>query len=398
MLSFDDAQAFFDASFVGPHDDYALFHYQFETRQDPTLVAATLASEQSTAQWRRVGLAEDFRPLHGAKVIALKETEGQQRSYRASIAHPHRNFGPRIPNLLSAAAGEGPFYCPGIETIKWLDFDLPPSFLAHFQGPQFGLGGIRALLDVHDRPLFVGVVKPNIGLAPQDFADLAYEAWMGGLDIAKDDEMLADTEWSPLSERCALVGLAREKAERETGQKKIFVANLTDEIDAIPKLYEQAVDRNINTVMLNSLMTGFSALRVLRKSSRIPVMAHFTGTAPLSQIPNFGISSKVIAKLQRLCGADFVVLAGFGERMHRADFEVLEDMKACLEPWGPILPSLPIPGGSDSAATLASVYEKIGHPDFGFICGRGVFGYPGGPQEGARSLHEAWKKIRERVK
>src|SRR5262249_6906571 len=147
--------------------------------------------------------------------------EGRVRRYKATIAHPHRNFGARIPNFLSAAAGEGPFYCPGIHWIKWTDFDFPKNFLNQFEGPKFGLKGLRDLVGVQDRPLFLGVVKPNIGLKPEEFAQIAYEGWRGGLDIAKDDEMLADADWSPLVERARFATKARLKAEQETGHKKI---------------------------------------------------------------------------------------------------------------------------------------------------------------------------------
>ena len=155
---------------------------------------------------------------------------------RVRIAHPHGNFGPKLPNLLTAALGEGAFYSPGIATIKLMDIEFPESFLRRFAGPKFGLQGLRDILEVYDRPLFFGVVKPNIGLSPDDFAELAYQSWLGGLDIAKDDEMLSDVAWSPLRERAEKAGMARLKAEEITGEKKIYLANITDEVDQLIEL------------------------------------------------------------------------------------------------------------------------------------------------------------------
>jgi ribulose-bisphosphate carboxylase large chain len=381
-------------------EDYVLLTYRFETDIDPRLAAADLCCEQSTAQWSRPGRDEDFRALHGAKVVALSPLPSRERDgvrgYEVEIAHPHRNFGPRIPNFLSAAAGEGPFYCPGIHFIKWTDFEFPTAFLKQFEGPRFGLKALREMIGVHGRPFFVGVVKPNIGLKPSEFAEIAYEGWKGGLDVAKDDEMLADASFSPLAERARLASEARLRAEKETGKKKIFIANITDEVDVVQKLHDQAVSNGANGVMINAIMTGISALRALRRAeraTRVPIMSHFTGTAVFSRIPNFGVGSLVAAKLQRLAGADIIGLAGFGERMGSTDGEVLANIEACLRPWGSILPSLPIPGGSDTPETLPKVFQKIGHADFGFICGRGVFGHPQGPAAGARALQEAWSKV-----
>ncbi len=393
MLREEDIPGFFTSVSSINKKDYVLLKYHFETQQDPRLAAASLCSEQSTAQWSRPGHTEDFRTLHAAKVVSLKQVGS---AYQVEIVHPHRNFGSKIPNFLSAAAGEGPFYCPGIDTIRWMDFDFPEELLTTFQGPQFGLKGLRETLGIQNRPFFIGVVKPNMGLTPKDFADIAFEGWRGGLDICKDDEMLADLDWSPLKERAGLTTEALKKAESVTGKKKMYIANITDEVDRINELYNMAVESGVSTVMINTLMTGLSSLRMVRKKSKIPLMSHFTGTACFSRIPNFGISALVLTKLQRLAGADIIGLAGFGERMKCSDREVLETIEACLKPWGPIQSCLPVPGGSDTPETLAAAYHKIGHSNFGFICGRGVFGHPEGPAQGAQKLLEAWDALSRR--
>src|SRR5512137_1741642 len=104
-------------------EDYVLLDYYFESTIGPEEAAVRLCQEQSTAQWKRVNVEEDFRPRFGAKVIELfVERTLDKPSYprllpiglksygcRVKIAHPHRNFGPKIPNLLSAACGEGTF-------------------------------------------------------------------------------------------------------------------------------------------------------------------------------------------------------------------------------------------------------------------------------------------------
>lgn len=399
MVPENEIEGFFAEASSLDLEKYLLFTYRFETSLNPRLATANLCCEQSTAQWKRPGREEDFRPLHGAKCVELRE-EGSRESrkiYEVVVAHPWINFGARIPNLLSAAAGEGPFYCPGIEKIKWTDIHFPASYLALFEGPQFGLKGLREILGVYERPIFIGVVKPNIGLPPEEFAEIAYQSWLGGLDIAKDDEMLGDIDWSPLPERARCCSTKMQKAIQETGQKKIYLASITDEVDQISFLHDQAVQNGANCVMLNGIFTGVSAVRALRRISRVPVMSHFTGTAAFSRLPDFGMSSLVYTKLQRLAGADLIGLAGFGERMHNSDEEVLANIQACLEPWQHIVPVLPIPGGSDWAGSLPLVHQKIGHADFGFISGRGVFGHPQGPAAGAKSLHEAWEAIQKKI-
>ncbi len=390
-------------------EEYVVLDYYFECAADPEEAATHLCQEQSTAQWKRVGVDEDLRDRFGAKVIDLfvervldKPTYPfpgtvNNKSYgcRVKIAHPHGNFGPKIPNLLTAVCGEGTFYSPGISTIKLLDLYFPDSYLQNFQGPKFGIDGLRDVLEIYDRPIFIGVIKPNIGLSPEPFAELAYQAWLGGLDIAKDDEMLGDVEWSRLSERAEKLGRARLECERITGQKKIYLANITDEVDRLTELHDIAFARGANALMVNGMTTGLSAVRMLRKHTQVPLVAHFDFIAPFTMMPYFGVHPKVITQLQRLVGFDCIIFPGFGERMKTSETEVMLDIQECLKPMGQIKKSLPVPAGSQWAGSIPQLYEKLGSIDFGIVPGRAVFEHPMGPMAGAASLKQAWEAIQK---
>jgi ribulose-bisphosphate carboxylase large chain len=376
-------------------DDYVVFDYLFESFVDPEEAAAHLCQEQSTAQWKRPGVDEDLRGQFGAKVIDLaveavleKPTMAlpatpDQKSYacRVKIAHPHGNFGPKLPNLLTAACGGGAFYSPGISLIKLLDIEFPDSYLQHFEGPKFGITGLRDILDVHDRPLFFGVIKPNIGLPPEPFAELARESWLGGLDIAKD----------------AMVGKARLECEQITGRPHIYLANITDEVDRLIALHDIAVQNGANALMLNTMTVGLSAVRMVRKHTRVPLVAHFDFIAPFTRMPNFGVDTKLITKLQRMVGFDVIILAGFGARMKTSDAEVFENVNECLKPLGQMKRALPVPAGSQWAATTGELYEILKTIDFGIVPGRGVFGHPMGPKAGAASLLQGWDAFSQGV-
>ncbi|MBK1716614.1 RuBisCO large subunit C-terminal-like domain-containing protein [Thiocystis violacea] len=389
-------------------DAYILLDYYLECEGDPERAALHFCAEQSTAQWRRVGSSEDLRPRFGARLVDLQILDQERPGFsyevgrgrvpsvsacRVRIAHPHGNFGPRLPNLLSAVCGEGTFFSPGAPIVKLLDIHFPDAYLESFEGPQFGVEGFRERLQIHDRPIFFGVIKPNIGLPPEDFSELGYESWLGGLDIAKDDEMLADTDWCPLERRASLLGAARRRAEAETGTPKVYLANITDEVDRLVELHDLAVSRGANALLINAMPVGLSAVRMLRRQARVPLVAHFPFIAPFSRLAGFGIHTRVFTKLQRLAGFDVIIMPGFGERMHTSDDEVRDAVNACLAPMGRIKRSLPVPGGSDWAGTLRPLYEKLGTIDFGFVPGRGVFGHPMGPRGGAASIRQAWEAI-----
>lgn len=400
-----DLRGFFAEKSSLNMDDYIVLEYYFECAANPEQAAAHLCQEQSTAQWRRVGVDEDLRDRFGAKVIDLavermldqptypflSQSQSSTYSCKVKIAHPHGNFGAKIPNLLTAVLGEGTFYSPGISAIKLLDMEFPDSYLRNFQGPKFGIAGLREMLGVYDRPIMIGVIKPNLGLAPEPFAELARQAWLGGLDIAKDDEMLCDVEWSRLTERAERLGAARLECERLTGEKKIYLANITDEVDRLIELHDIAVARRANAVMVNGMTTGLSAIRMLRKHTQVPLFAHFDFIAPFTRMPYFGVHSKVMTKLQRMVGFDSIILPGFGDRMKTSDSDVLLDIEECLKPMGHLKPVLPVPAGSQWAGSIPQLYEKLHSVDFGIVPGRAVFEHPMGPKAGAASLRQAWE-------
>lgn len=404
-----DKQGFFADRSALNLEDYVIFDYYFESTIDPEDAAANLCQEQSTAQWKRVGVDEDLRGQFGAKVIELfVERELDAPSYplltgsalhsygcRVKIAHPHGNFGPKLPSMLAAACGEGTFFSKGISVIKLFDIEFPDSFLENFEGPKFGIEGLRDILQVYDRPLFFGVIKPNLGLSPEPFAELAYQAWLGGLDIAKDDEMLTDVEWSPLRQRAALVGQARLKSEKETGEKKIYLANITDEVDRLIELHDIAVAGGANALLVNGMTTGLSAVRMLRKHTQVPLVGHFPFIAPFTRAPYLGVHSKLITKLQRCVGFDVIIMPGFGERMKTPDNEVLLNVQECFKPLGHLKKILPVPAGSQWAGSAPAVFEKLGTVDFGIVPGRGVFSHPMGPRAGATSLRQAWDALQK---
>ncbi len=140
--------------------------------------------------------------------------------------------------------------------------------------------------------------------------------------------------WCPLAERAAALGEARRRAERETGVPKIYLANITDEVDRLADLHDIAVAKGANALLVNAMPVGLSGVRMLRKHAQVPLIAHFPFIAAFSRLAGYGIHSRVLTRLQRLAGFDSVIMPGFGSRMMTPEHEVLDCVRACLEPMG----------------------------------------------------------------
>ena len=89
-------------------------------------------------------------------------------------------------------------------------------------GPRYGRAGLREKVGQPVRPLLCGVLKP-VGLCVTDLAKLAYSYALGGLDIIKDDQGLANQAFCPFEERVRRCVGAVEKANQQTGRNALYL-------------------------------------------------------------------------------------------------------------------------------------------------------------------------------
>ena len=66
----------------------------------------------------------------------------------------------------------------------------------------------------------------------KNHARVAYEAWIGGCDVVKDDENLTSQNFNNFKKRFLLTIKACEEAEKKTGEKKVYLINCTAESDS----------------------------------------------------------------------------------------------------------------------------------------------------------------------
>lgn len=170
----------------------------------------------------------------------------KKRHFIVQIAIPCLNFEPQIPMLLSTLAGND---ISITYRVKLLDIRFPESFVKTFQGPKFGIPGIREILNVKGRPLIVNMIKPCIGIEPRVGAELFYEAALGGVDAVKDDEVLANTSYSPIVGRVKAFMEKEKQAFEETGEHTLYAVNITDEVDRIKENAYRAVEARANCLM-----------------------------------------------------------------------------------------------------------------------------------------------------
>jgi ribulose-bisphosphate carboxylase large chain len=188
-----------------------------------------------------------------------------------------------------------------------MDVRLPKEIVKAHKGPAFGIKGIRKLVKVPDRPLIRTIIKPKTGLNTRDHAPEAYDAWVGGVDIVKDDENLTGQKFNSFYKRVKETLKKRDWAERKTGERKMYMTNVTAATtDEILRRAEYVQEQG-EYVMIDVCIVGWPTLQTLREHNEdigLVLHAHRAMHAAYTRNEKHGISMLVLSKFLRLCGLD----------------------------------------------------------------------------------------------
>lgn len=307
----------------------------------------------------------------------------------ARIAYPEDLFeAGNMPQILSSLAGNI-FGIKDVENLRFLDVHFPRSIVDSFKGPRFGIEGIRKLTSVRDRPFTGTIIKPKLGLNEREHAAVAYEAWIGGVDIVKDDENLSSMRFNSFENRIKETLKLRDKAEEKTGEKKIYMPNITAETREMLRRAEIVNAEGGEYIMVDILTSGWSALQTLRdEGPELVIHAHRAGHAAMTRNPRHGISMKVLAKVARLIGVDQIHIGTFGVgKMIGKPKEDLEYKSALTEDMDKKA-VLPVASGGLHPGGVEKLLNISG-PDIVIQMGGGIHGHPEGTMRGAMALRQA---------
>jgi len=279
--------------------------------------------------------------------------------YEAVISYPVEAVASELTQFLNVIFGNISLK-PGIR-LKYLD--LPDNFLRIFKGPRYGCKGLRKLLKIASRPLLCTALKP-LGLTSGELAERAYQFALGGIDIIKDDHCLTDQSYANFSDRVKACAQAVSLANRKTGFKCIYAANVTAPVLQLKKRALMAKSSGAGALMISPGITGFDAMRDLAEDDDIalPVLSHpaFQGSFVVS--PQSGISHYVIfGQLIRLAGADAVIFPNYGGRFSFTKQDCADIVGGCRDKMGRLKDILPCPGGGmglDRIPDMAKFYGR----------------------------------------
>jgi 2,3-diketo-5-methylthiopentyl-1-phosphate enolase len=375
-------------------DDYIVGTYYIEdVVEDQDFIdhlgqVERLAAEGSTSSWMDVKeLTDEVRERLMSKVIGYYEIPAPKGTKKAIIqlGFPTAawDVNVNVPMLLLSIAGN----CFAFPTkMRLLDIYIPEKLAQKFQGPKFGVKGVRDILGVYDRPLTLQIIKPKMGMTPEETANQVYQSALGGVDLCKDDEMCSELENCSFDARLEAVTKALAKAEQETGHKTLYMVSITDEVDRIQEKARRACAAGATGLLL-AYSAGPSVLRVLAEDPQItaPILLHVSHLLALLPTMNFPTLSKIC----RLCGADMMLTPSIWSSIPVASVEEsLRVSQTLLAPFYHIKPIFPMPGAGVHPGAVEPMLAENG-PDMIFMAGGGMLGHPMGYCAGAKAFRQA---------
>ncbi len=366
-----------------PDDTDLICDFYVEPLSQPLdVIAGGVAAESSVGTWTELTTEKPYIKEKAATVFSIKGND-------VRIAYPIELFEPgNMPNILSSIAGNV-FGLEDVANLRLNDITFPEELISSFKGPKYGIQGVREITGVYGRPLVGTIVKPKLGLVVRDHAKVAYDSWLGGCDVVKDDENLSSQKFNPFEERVIETIEQRDRAESETGEKKVYLINVTAEVELMKKRAQFVEDVGGRYMMIDILTTGWSSLQTMRDAGfKLIIHAHRAGHAAYTRSHVHGINMVVLARVSRLLGVDQLHVGTAVGKMAETKDEVLANKDACVEPMGDIKPVLPVASGGLHPGMVPKLVEYFGN-DTVIQAGGGIHGHPDGTVKGSIALRQA---------
>lgn len=382
--------------------------YYVETPLALSDAAEVLAGEQSSGTFVAVpGETEELKAACAARVESVEELEtvsepslpgswspvrpAHYTRGRITISWPVHNFGTNLPVLISTLQGNL-YELAQFSGLKLVDFTPPAGFVRHFRGPAFGVEGTRLLTGVDSsRPIIGTIIKPSVGLSPEQTANIVKQLVEADIDFIKDDELQANSPHSPFDHRLEAVMRVINDHAQKTGKKVMYACNITDEMDAMKRHYDRIVELGGTCAMMSLNTVGMSAVKHICDRGALAIHGHRNGWGMLNRHPLLGMDFAAYQKLWRLAGVDQIHVNGIANKFWEPDDSVVASIEACRKKLGDQKCICPVISSGQTGLQAPETYRRTQTTDLLYLAGGGIAAHPSGHAAGVAALRQAWE-------
>jgi ribulose-bisphosphate carboxylase large chain len=333
---------------------------------------------------------DDLFIKYSCKVMHDK-SELQHKSGIVKIAFPTINTNweeDGISHLLCQLMG-GQMDIDNIVKCHLLKLDFPEDIVSkYFKKPKYGIDGVRKFTNTFNKPLLGGIVKPKTGISSEVLLAMVTQMVEGGVNFIKEDEILSNPSFCPISERVPLIMNYLNKRKEAGKDPVVYSVCINADSPYLLDRVKQVYELGGNSIHVNFWcgMGSYLAIRKLTETFEREFFIHFqkSGDKILTSVTHdYHIDWKVICQLAGLSGVDFIHAGMWGGYMND-DEEELKQVLDILHEHN-VIPALSCgmhPG------IVNAIVKRFGI-DFMANCGGSIHGHPGGTIKGAMAMKQA---------
>tara|TARA_R110000824_G_scaffold33410_8_gene106974 strand:+ start:634 stop:1788 length:1155 start_codon:yes stop_codon:yes gene_type:complete len=270
-----------------------------------------------------------------------------------------------------------------IDTItkcRLVNIDFPKCVEDKFLGPKYGISGMREFTGQHDKPLFGSIIKPKIGLTPEQLLDMTKQLVDGGVDFIKEDEIMSNPSFCSLEDRVEIISDYINNCGRNVVYSFCVNSDPHDILNRVKFVHENGG----NGVHLN-VWCGLGAYNSVRKLD-LPINIHFqkSGDKVFTDASHrFGIDWDVICDIAGLVGVDTIHSGMWGGYSSNDEDELRTTLKILRD--RNVVPALSC---GMNAELIKPINEKFG-TDYMANVGGAIHGDSDGTTAGALKIRKA---------
>ncbi len=141
------------------------------------------------------------------------------------------------------------------------------------------------------------IIKPSIGLAPSELAEVVGELAEAGVDFIKDDELQGNGPSAPLAERVRAVMPVLHRYADRTGRMPMYAFNITDDIGRCSRPTTTSSSSAGGTCVMACInLVGLSGLEFLRRHAEVPIHGHRAMLGAISRSDQVGHRVRRVAE------------------------------------------------------------------------------------------------------
>lgn len=368
------------------------------TPKEAAKLLENAANGKWVTSWTDAYVDESSTPL--PRAISSKQIG--TKKIRVNITFPHDMVeAGSVTSLLSVVSAAVTSTGAKIE-----DIHIPDVLMRTFDGPAFGIRGLRDHTNKFGRPLLSATMRPMRGLSARMYGRAVYETLKGGVDITCDPTLMHSIPGNHWRERFRFVAEAMHAAYEDSNEIKLHAVNVSaPTTEDILERANYAKELGLGMVLVDSASIGWSALESLSKWCRKNDTL-LCGMGSRSLQSNI-ISEHLLAKLLRLTGCDVVSIGSplrggtINRRVVKGVAQTLQaDTSGIFEEGGlmseqnyqGLANSMPACGGGHNPWHFPRLIDALSD-DIIIQCGGSVMGHPWGSAAGATANRVAVEAI-----